>query len=222
MTGVRIATVSTLHECPRYRIFIIHMKLILVRHGETIENKAHITQGHLNSQLTKNGLSQAKKVARRLSQENIDIAYSSDLDRCIHTAREILKYHPHVQLILSPQLREQAKGQFEGKPSVHWHDTVKNSGQAWYRFLPDLGETMKMVQQRTRAFVKKILAKHSQQTVLLVGHGGPLTSLYLLLLKKKFEEYRICHPQNTAVTILEIKSLKLATFPIFNCIKHLS
>ena len=57
------------------------MKLILVRHGETNENKNKIVQGFLNTTLSKIGIQQAKKVANRLKDEKIDFAYSSDLDR---------------------------------------------------------------------------------------------------------------------------------------------
>jgi len=62
---------------------------------------------------------------------------------------------------------------------------------------------------------------HSKQTVLLVSHGGPLTLLYLYIFKKNIEEYRTYHPQNTAVSILEIDETKKHTVHILNCVKHL-
>jgi len=42
------------------------MKLILTRHGETIENQKGIMQGHLPGHLSKQGVEQAKKLALRL------------------------------------------------------------------------------------------------------------------------------------------------------------
>ena len=64
------------------------MRLILVRHGETNENKNKVVQGFLNTTLSKIGIQQAKKVANRLKDEKIDFAYSSDLDRAKQTAKE--------------------------------------------------------------------------------------------------------------------------------------
>ena len=46
------------------------MKLIITRHGETIENTEGIIQGHLHGTLSKLGKEQARKVAERLKKEN--------------------------------------------------------------------------------------------------------------------------------------------------------
>ena len=45
------------------------MKLILVRHGETEENKLKIFQGHTHGVLSSTGIEQAKKLAFRLKDE---------------------------------------------------------------------------------------------------------------------------------------------------------
>ena len=196
-------------------------KLILVRHGETKENVLDIIQGQNNSKLTKKGFLQAKRIAFRLKKEHIDAAYSSDLERCVNTAKEILKYHPHLKLILSSQLREQKKGVYEGRPSPIMHKAVKESGNDWYKFKPEGGETMGRVQQRAKLFFTKLIAAHKNKTVLVVTHGGPLVSLYLLLFKKGFEEYGKYQPENAAVTILEIESLHKHKVQILNCSQHL-
>jgi broad specificity phosphatase PhoE len=77
------------------------------------------------------------------------------------------------------------------------------------------------MQERMLQFIKTILEKHEKQTVLLVSHGGTLTSFYLNLFQKAKEEYKKYHPQNTAVTILEISDDKKHTVHVLNCGKHL-
>ena len=62
------------------------MKLIIVRHGETIENQAKILQGHLPGTLSNKGIEQAKTIALNLKQEKIAAIYSSDLARAADTA----------------------------------------------------------------------------------------------------------------------------------------
>jgi len=82
------------------------MKIILTRHGRTVENDAGILQGHLPGKLNEKGIIQAQKVAIRLQDEHIDYMYSSDLDRAADTTREILKYHPDVPVEFIQELRE--------------------------------------------------------------------------------------------------------------------
>ena len=72
------------------------MKLIITRHGETIENAKRICQGHLGGNLSKKGKLQAKKLAERLKNEKLDVIYSSDLKRTKDTTKEIKKYHRNI------------------------------------------------------------------------------------------------------------------------------
>ena len=75
------------------------MRIILVRHGETEDNKKRIIQGHLPGKLSDKGIEQARKVANRLKNEKVDYIFSSDLDRAKSTAEEIAKFHqekPHL------------------------------------------------------------------------------------------------------------------------------
>lgn len=48
------------------------MRLIILRHGETEQNKAGIIQGQIRGQLTEPGKQQAKLLAERLKKERID------------------------------------------------------------------------------------------------------------------------------------------------------
>ena len=77
------------------------MRLIMVRHGETEENRDSITQGQTPGHLTKLGKSQAKKLGERLASDNFDIIYCSDLLRCKDTCAEISKHHPSVPVVYS-------------------------------------------------------------------------------------------------------------------------
>ncbi len=43
------------------------MKIILTRHGRTVENDAGILQGHLSGTLNDTGKEQARRLAERLS-----------------------------------------------------------------------------------------------------------------------------------------------------------
>ncbi len=47
------------------------MKLIIIRHGQTAENKKKITQGHLDTSLSDEGREQIKKIVDRLKDEKV-------------------------------------------------------------------------------------------------------------------------------------------------------
>ena len=61
-------------------------RFILVRHGETDWNKEHRIQGHADAPLNSDGIAQAKSIATRLSDINVDAIFSSDVSRTRETA----------------------------------------------------------------------------------------------------------------------------------------
>ena len=74
------------------------MKLILSRHGETLENQQHILQGQLPGTLSPLGIAQAERLAEMLQEETIDNIVSSDLARSYNTAVAVARKHgltPH-------------------------------------------------------------------------------------------------------------------------------
>ncbi len=85
------------------------MKLIIIRHGESEANAKGISQGNLDewidTPLTEKGKKQAKAVAKRLEDEDIEIIISSDLKRAKQTAEEINKFH-NVEIRLDSRLRD--------------------------------------------------------------------------------------------------------------------
>ena len=60
-------------------------KLYLVRHGETVDNAAHIMQGQTPGELNEAGIAQAEEVAKKMTNDHIDVFVSSDLHRSIQT-----------------------------------------------------------------------------------------------------------------------------------------
>ena len=77
-------------------------RLLLVRHGETVDNVNKIMQGQTHGRLTLNGIEQAHELGRQLRGEHIDVFLSSDLARAVETL-EIIKKETHPQ---TPPVRE--------------------------------------------------------------------------------------------------------------------
>ncbi len=198
------------------------MKLIIVRHGETYENAAGIVQGWSCGTLNDKGKEQAKKVALRLKDEKIDVCYSSDLERTMQTAQEIMKFHPKATLIPEKALREKNSSVWEGKKKQERSEFLKKHHLNLNDYRPERGgESIPDVQKRIVEFYKRLLQRYTTETILLVSHGGALTVFYLYLFKSHHSEFQKYHPENTAVTILEIDDDKKHTVHVLNCVKHL-
>lgn len=65
-------------------------ELIVIRHGETIDNAARRSQGQLPGALNEHGVAQAQAVARCLQDDGISAIYSNDSERAHNTARIIV------------------------------------------------------------------------------------------------------------------------------------
>jgi valyl-tRNA synthetase len=90
--------------------------IILVRHGESEANAAHIYAGKMNTPLTEKGREQAKATAELLKGRNITKIFSSDLSRAHDTAKIIAETF-NLEVETSPEFQEIYGGTVEGTPS---------------------------------------------------------------------------------------------------------
>ena len=134
--------------------------LILVRHGETVDNVNQIMQGQTQGQLTAQGLLQAHRLAESLRSEPIDVFVSSDLKRSVDTCRVVAEAHGK-DVVTTPLLRERDWGSFTGRyiPSL--------KGETW----PDDIESLEALKHRARRFMQYVTDNYPGLTVLAVGHG---------------------------------------------------
>jgi len=187
------------------------MKLIITRHGETVENKNHIIMGQLPGHLNRLGIQQAKKVAKRLKNEEIDYIYSSDLARAANTAKEIRKYHKNVPIKFVKDLREKYCGKYEGTSTKIMHSD-------WNKH----AETDKHIYYRVKKFLDKTLHKHKTERVLFVTHGGTIRALMRIIRNKSWNNmYKDKNAGNTSITIATINENKKHRIHLLGCMKHL-
>lgn len=90
------------------------MKLMVVRHGETVANVEHVYQGQTHGQLNERGVAQAFELKEALQGRDIDIIFSSDLKRAVDTA-EIIASGRDVEVVYDKRLRERFLGELQGK-----------------------------------------------------------------------------------------------------------
>src|SRR2546430_12782852 len=89
------------------------MRLILVRHGETIYNAQRRFTGQSDVPLNTLGEWQAAALGECLAREHLDVIVTSDLERTRVTAGAIAHNH-HLPIQEDRDLREMALGEWEG------------------------------------------------------------------------------------------------------------
>ena len=134
--------------------------ILLVRHGETVDNARQIMQGQTQGELNEKGREQARQVAERLAGEPLDAVVASDLHRAVQTAEIIAAPHG-LAVHTTPLLRERDWGGFTGRfiPEL--------KGEVW----PDDIESEDALLERARQFLIYITATYPGKQVVAVGHG---------------------------------------------------
>lgn len=134
--------------------------LYLARHGQTEENIARIFQGHLPGRLTAAGVAQAEALHDTLLDVPLDTVVSSDLRRCVDTARIAVgdRGLPWEQTAL---LREIDWGSWTGL-------AIK---EVDLQHVPADAETEAMLYERAAHFVDYLKRHYEGKRVLAVGHG---------------------------------------------------
>ena len=134
--------------------------ILLIRHGETVDNARQIMQGQTQGELNEQGRAQARQVAERLASEQIDAVVASDLRRAIQTA-EIIAVPHGLSVQTTKLLRERDWGSFTGRfiPDLR--------GETW----PDDIESEEALLQRALTLLLYITTTYPDMRVVAVGHG---------------------------------------------------
>lgn len=189
------------------------MKLILIRHGETIENQTNICQGQNHGQLSENGIKQAVFLKEALSEFKIDICFSSDLKRAMDTSK-IISVSKGFQVIPDSRLRERNLGELQGKKfPENWNSLEALSG----------AESVVSMVERIEKFLNEILVKYNNNTILIVSHGITLTVLISVCTGIKISQIQSKQlPCNCSISIL--KNCGTESFRIleYNITNHLN
>lgn len=200
-------------------------KLILVRHAEAEGNIKRRFQGHIDGDVTENGLRQLECLSRRFSKIPIDVIYSSDLLRAVRTA-EAVRGKREIEIRKDPLLREINGGDWENVPfdelPIRWQREYEN----WchypeYHRMPN-GESMKDVEVRMVSTIEQIITKHRGKSICVASHGTAL-KIYVAAQKglglagmNKLGWY-----DNTAVTMVDINEDGIFDFVAEGDISHL-
>jgi broad specificity phosphatase PhoE len=188
------------------------INFFLTRHGETQWNKMGKFQGQLDSPLTEKGYLQAKAIAKKLSNRNINTVFSSTLPRAKKTA-EICQTALNCSLTLIPKLIERDFGTWQGKfiADVQCDNNYQNIFHQVNHIAPPNGESgidcavrfesslIDIAEQQTThaecSEKQQNLSPSKQKNILVVSHGDILRC-FLSSIVNKFTDNQAINTQN--------------------------
>jgi alpha-ribazole phosphatase len=150
-------------------------RLYLARHGETTLSSEFRYVGHMDVDITENGVVQMHKLRDRLKNETLTALYSSDLIRTKKGAEIIASCHD-IEPIACEEFREINLGIWEG---LTREEIIEKYPDEYRGRLDDLahsgvkeGESFKDLQKRVMKKLTSVLNELKGKNILLVAHGG--------------------------------------------------
>ena len=182
-------------------------RLILVRHGETVDNLRRVAQGWSDSELSDRGRAQVQQLAHRLTTLAPTALYSSTLPRAVSTARAISEITGLAPMFLD-ELKEMNCGDWEGSSFDTLRENNPELYAAWSRdpHLPcPSGESFHDVLLRFRRALSRIEAEGGGDCPVLVSHGTAIRIAATELLGLPLGVARHFAQDNAAINIFELR-----------------
>jgi broad specificity phosphatase PhoE len=151
-------------------------EILLTRHGHVPWLEPRRFRGRAELKLTDKGVAQAEATARRIAAGwRPQAIYASPLGRTLHTAR-IIAEPLRLPVQSLDGLIDMDFGEWQGLTADEAKARWPEAAGLWDR-RPDLvqppgGETLQDVLARVAQALRLVVARHPQETVVLVGHDG--------------------------------------------------
>ena len=165
------------------------VKLVLVRHGESIWNKENKFTGWIDVELSERGIEEAHECAKKLKDFQFDIADTSVLKRAIDTLLIIINDNKWLTLpiVKDEAINERMYGDLQGRNKDELRKEVgKEQVHIWrrsYDVAPPNGESLKDTANRSIPYFKDTILKDLEngKNVLVSAHGNSLRAIVMYL-----------------------------------------
>jgi len=185
-------------------------RLVLIRHGEATCNKEGVFGGPLGCRgLTELGRRQAAALLERLlmSRELMtsSVLYSSTLSRAVETAAILAPGIANLAVELDEELCELQPGDADG---MSWEQVIATYGEPDWdadpsRVVAPGGESWLGFYERCERALRRIVAQHRGELVVLVVHGGVIEQAMKMLFDLAPETRMRLRTENCSMTEIE-------------------
>lgn len=199
-------------------------RVFMVRHGATILSDEDRFAGATDVPLSDAGREQTRRLAERLSDENITVVYASPLGRTVETAQILAAPHK-VEVQTRDGLREINHGRWEQMTRREVEEKFPEEAAEWekdpYTFAPLGGESGLAVTARALPVLIDIVRAHPAENVLVVSHKATIRLLLSSLLGFDPRRYRDNLDQKpAALNIVDFRDATRARLTLFNDTSH--
>ena len=197
------------------------MKLILVRHGETLSNRENRVQGITDMELSDYGRAQADKLAVSLKGEPIERIVSSPLRRAYETAKAISRFHG-AMIEENSDLQEMNHGDFENLTIQELREKHISILKQWENdpasvIMPN-GESLHDLQRRAWNAIEGITK--TARNAIVVTHNMTIRTILCKIQDLDMLHIRRLHVDLASKTFVEFKFGK-GTIVMLNDTSHL-
>ncbi len=185
-------------------------QIILVRHGQTEWNRIERFRGQADVPLNQTGLAQAEATGQRIADEWQPAAiYAGPLSRTMRTA-EAVGACCHLPVSVEQRLVDINYGEWQGlTPDVvreRWPEELS----VWYN-VPHLaripnGETLENLRIRAMSAVNDLVARHLDQTIVLVSHTVVNRIILLGVLGLGNDRFWRLRQDTCAINVFEVEN----------------
>jgi broad specificity phosphatase PhoE len=165
--------------------------ILLARHGESDWNRTRRWQGLTDRPLTDRGREQARALAERLADTDLDAVYASSLQRARETA-EIVAATKGLEVTTVPDLREVDVGSWSGLTRAEAEQRFPEGFARWLGGAEGWtdGETYHELGARVVRAIRQIADANDGGRVLVVAHGGSVRAVHAAALGVDVHTYR--------------------------------
>lgn len=187
----------------------LRVRLLLIRHAESVGNRERRLQGRTDFPLTARGRHQAEELAAALSQERVVAVYSSPIGRALETA-EAIASRLRLTVEVEASLQEYDFGDMSG---LTWPEIRERRPQLIEQLLsgsPDYPhypgeEGREPFRKRVCEALWDISERHAGEgSVAVVTHAGPIAVYLLDVLQRGYQRPIPFTLDNASVTTVEI------------------
>ena len=144
------------------------MKLYVARHGETAWNVQKKVCGRTDIPLTETGMEQAKLLAEKAAELDIDIIIASPMIRAQQTAGAVSE-KIGIPILTDARIIEHDFGIYEG---VNWYNPGFLANKQHFACSYPGGESLMDVAHRVYGFLDELKEKYPNKNILVVCHNG--------------------------------------------------
>ncbi len=195
------------------------VRIIYVRHGESLWNPIGRYQGRLDPELSERGHRQAELLAKTLKKYNPTLLFTSPLKRTYLTAEYISK-ELNLPINIDEDIIEIDHGDWSGLLVDEVKEKYPDMFRNWL-YNPEVvnfpnGENLEAVFKRAKRFQEKMLEKYDGEVVVAVSHTVPIRASLVAGLNLPLSKFWSFGCDNASYSILDYDKVRPILYKLNN------